>query len=134
MSVEVQSAALRLPRCGADALGIGAVHRYAVAGASNVQLPAAYRGKFVRVNAIGCDLQIGISYGAAGALTADIASPVGAPVATAGGTIANGSFLDGIVEDVAPTQDSSGAPFLNWVPRSGGTGFIEFYLSEAVRV
>lgn len=121
---------IAFPISAANADGYTGVHRVSVTAAGSVELPAGMAGKYLRVQAVGTDIQVAVSYGAAApTLVANQASAPGTGNAAAGVTIANGSFIDGLI----PTPTGRARVWLCWVPVSS-TGSLEFWCSEALQV
>ncbi len=119
---------LAFPSCALDATGITGVMRIAVTTtAGSSQLPAGMRGKFMIVKAVGCDIQLGVSQGAAGVtVVSNQPSAPGTGHAQAGFTVSNGERLDGVVPTGKPTIPL----WLNYV--GSAAGFLEVFCSEAV--
>lgn len=125
MSAVVSKAcAVRFPTASADSTGRNGVHRIAVSTtAASFALPRAMRNNYLRVAAVGCNVQVATSSGAAGqTLVYNQASALGTGNVAAGATVPNGTFVDGIV--------AGNATFLNVV--ADAAGFIEVYVSEVL--
>ncbi len=122
--IVAKNSAVRLPSAAADTTGKRGVYRIAVSTtAASYAVPAGMKGNFVKISAVGANCQIAFSTGAAGqTLVINQTSALGTGNAAAGATVANGSFVDGIV-----AKDFT---FFNVV--ADAAGFVELYCSEAL--
>ncbi len=115
----------------ADATGLTGVYRYA-ASASNTSVALPVRGdkrggfstlatRFLRVRAVGCNVQYAQGLGAAPTLVFNELSVWGTGDVNAGATVVDGTSEDFIVD--------AHATHLAWIC-SNATGTVEFYLSD----
>jgi hypothetical protein len=121
---------IKFPVSGSDSTGRNTVFRYASSTSTvSAQLPASMIGGFIRVNSIGCDTMVGLSYGVAQGLNMTFTGAIGTSgTPQCGATVVAGSYLDGIVPNKdAPT--SVQPVFLNFISSATG-GYVEIYVSE----
>lgn len=88
---EQKAAETALPVSQAGALTRYGVMRAAgVAAGASYLLPKAVHGEFLKIKAVGVELDYNISFDAAVTLVKDVLSPIGATVTTAGDTLSSG--------------------------------------------
>lgn len=124
MSVmENKAASIPFPVAVADATGLRGVARVANTTASQpFTVPAAWKGRWLSVQACGADVQVALGTSAAPTLTWNAASAIGTGAAAAGRTgFAGGAPVEGIV----PLD----CGYISFIAASA-TGYTEFTCTE----
>ena len=116
-----------LPKAAADTDSKYGVQRYATATTNtSVDMPEAWRGKWVTFHSDGTDTQVAYGDGATGpTLVYDQASAIGTGHVSAGATCKDGLPRDFLVPNEATR--------LAWISLATG-GFFEMHLSELNRI